>query len=112
MARTISVQVNGDRAGEPNETFFVFTVTLSPASDVAVGLNFASANGSAISPEDYNAVSGSLTFAAGQTSRTVTVAVKGDKKKEGQELHYVNLTGAAGAFVTDSQGTGIIRNDD
>jgi hypothetical protein len=42
----------------------------------------------------------------------VTVDVKGDRKKEAQEVFYVNLSGAAGALITASQGTGVIKNDD
>ena len=155
--QTISVPVNGDRAGEPNEAFtinlgqaaggavigdglgvptivddeprvsinsvskyegnsgttpFVFTVSLSAASDAAVSLNFATANGSAKSVEDYDARSGVLAFGAGETSKTVTVSVKGDRKFEWQEVFYLNLSGAAGAFFTNSQGTGVVRNDD
>ena len=47
-----------------------------------------------------------------QTSKTVTIAVKGDKTREFEETFYVNLSGNAGAFVADSQGVGVIRNDD
>ena len=156
-SKTVSVSVNGDRVGEPNETFFVnlslasgnaiiadgqavgtivddeprvsindvskserqngttpfvFTVTLSPAPDIAVNLTFATADGSAKSAEDYQATSGSLAFNPGQTSKTITVDVIGDKKFEGQEVFYVNLSAATGAFIVDSQGTGVVRNDD
>jgi hypothetical protein len=38
-----------------------------------------------------DAKSGSLTFAAGETSQTITVAVKGDRKVEWQEVFYLNL---------------------
>ncbi len=53
-----------------------------------------------------------LAFNAGEASKTVAVAVKGDRKFEWQEVFYLNLSGAAGAFVVNSQGTGVIRNDD
>ena len=161
-SKTIAVPVNGDRAGELNETFlvnlglaagnavlgdaqgvgtivddeprvsinsvtksegnsgttpFVFTVSLSPAPSAPVSLNFATANGSAKSSEDYTATSGTLSFAAGQTSKTITVAVKGDRTFEWQEVFYVNLSGASGVLIPQSwgvniQGTGVIRNDD
>jgi len=103
--------------GNAGTTQFVFTVSLSAASDVAVSLNFATANGSAKSPEDYDAKSGSLSFAAGQTSLTVAVVVKGDRTKEAQEVFYVNLSGAAGALIPQNwgvniKGTGVVKNDD
>ena len=82
--------------GNSGTTQFVFTVSLSTASSAAVSLNFATANGSAKSGEDYDATSGSLAFAPGQTSKTIAVAVKGDRKFEWQEVFYVNLSGAVG----------------
>ena len=56
-------------------------------------------------------------FAAGETSKTAAVSVKGDRKVEGQEVFYVNLSGAAGAFIPQNwgvniQGTGVVKNDD
>jgi hypothetical protein len=70
------------------------------------------ANGSAKSVEDYDARSGAIVFNAGETSKTIAVTVKGDRKVEGNEVFYLNLSGAAGAFLADSQGAGVIRNDD
>jgi endoglucanase len=75
-------------------------------------VNFATADGSARPADDYQATTGSLTFNAGQTSKTVTVSVKGDRKFEWEEVFYLNLSGASGAFVASSQGTGVVRNDD
>ena len=98
--------------GNSGTTQFVFAITLSPASDSGVTLNYATANGSAKSTEDYNAASGALTFSPGQTSKTVSVAVKGDRKREGDEVFYLNLSGAAGAVLAEAQGTGVVRNDD
>jgi probable HAF family extracellular repeat protein len=155
-SKTISVQVNGDRAGESSETFFVtlsqvsgavvgdaqgtgtivddeprltitdvtrnegnnnttafvFTVTLTPGSDIPVSVNFSTSDGSAKSTEDYIAGSGTLMFNPAQTSRTITVAVIGDRKAEGDELFCVNLSGATGGSISDAQGCGTIRNDD
>jgi hypothetical protein len=44
--------------------------------------------------------------------KTVAVTVRADKKFEFDEMFYLNLSGAAGAFVMDSQGVGVVRNDD
>ena len=156
-SKTIAVPVNGDRTGEPNETFsvnvgvsggnaivadaqgivtivddeprmsitsvskneghsgstpFTFSVSLAAPSSAAVAVNFATADGSAKAGEDYDARTGSLTFNAGETSKQVTVNVKGDRKSEYQEVFYVNLTAASGAFLAGNQGTGVVRNDD
>jgi probable HAF family extracellular repeat protein len=98
--------------GNSGTTLFVFTLTLSAPSDVAVTVNFATANGTAKSGEDYNAQSGTVTFAPGQTSRTISIVVKGDRKRESSETFFVNLTSGAGALLLDSQGKGTILNDD
>jgi len=75
-------------------------------------VNFATANGSAIAGEDYNAASGTLVFDAGETTRTIVVGVTGDRKREPDESFSVNLSGASGATIFDGSGTGVIRNDD
>jgi probable HAF family extracellular repeat protein len=95
-----------------NTTAATFTVSLSQATTGTVLVNFMTANGSAIAGDDYNFVSGTLKFNPGETTKTITVAVKGDKKRESDETFRVNLSGADGATISDAQGSGIIRNDD
>ena len=75
-------------------------------------MSFATAGASATSGTDFVATSGILTFDVGQTSRTITVAVKGDLLNEADEIFDVNLSGAVNAILVDAQGTGTIRNDD
>ena len=77
-----------------------------------MSVNYATSNGSAISLNDYDTKSGTLSFAAGQTSKTVTILVRGDRRSEGQERFYVNLSGAAGAYALLTPGVGNIPNDD
>ncbi len=48
----------------------------------------------------------------GETSKTITAAVNGDRKREADETFKVNLSSADGATLFDSQGAGVIRNDD
>ena len=90
----------------------VFTVTMSAASGRTVTVNYATANGSATSPADYTATSGTLTIAAGATSQSITVLVKGDTLNEGDETFNVNLGGATNATISDSQGVGTIVDND
>ena len=61
---------------------------------------------------DYNAVSGTITFAPGTTSASVAVGVNGDSAFEIPETFTMNLSGAAGAIIADGVGIGLIRNDD
>ena len=55
-----------------------YTVTLSNASATPVTVNFGTANGTALAGSDYGANSGTLTFAAGETSKTITVSIVND----------------------------------
>jgi uncharacterized repeat protein (TIGR01451 family) len=89
-----------------------FTVTLSPSSSQTVTVDFATGNGTATAPFDYTAVNGTLTFAPGQTTRTISVPVNGDTDFESDETFFVNLTNANNATVSDGQGQGTITNDD
>ena len=50
-----------------------FTVTLSAASNLTVAVDFATANGTALSPSDYQSATGTLTFTTGQTTKTIGV---------------------------------------
>ena len=101
---------NGNGKGT---TLFVFTVSLSVAYDQAVTIHFATADGTAkVSDNDYVAASGTLTFAPGETTKTITVSVKGDKKNEPDEWFVINLSGASSnALIGDLQGRGWILND-
>ena len=90
----------------------VFTVTLSAASGQAVGVNYATADGTATQPADYTSTAGTLTFTPGQTTRTITVLVNGETVPEANETFFVNLSGATNATIADNQGVGTISNDD
>ena len=77
-----------------------------------MSVNFATADRTANAIEDDEARSGVLSFAAGETSKTIAVSVKGDRTSELQEVFYVNLSNASGAFAQNGQGSGVIQNDD
>jgi subtilisin-like proprotein convertase family protein len=101
-------KVEGNSGSSP----LTFTVSLTPARASTVTVNYATANGSATAGSDYTATNGTLTFTAGQTSKTVTVNVTGDTTIEPHETFVVNLSGAVGATIADGQGVGTITNDD
>ena len=56
--------------------------------------------------------SGTLTFAAGVTSQTLSVPVSGDALYEADESFSVALSAASGATIADGSGLGTIANDD
>lgn len=95
-------------------TLFTFTVTLSAAYDQAVTMSFQTANGTAkTSDDDYVARGGTLTFAPGETTKTITIEVKGDSKKESDETFYLDLFGnSTNSLFTRNRGVGTILNDD
>ena len=102
--------------GNSGSTDLTFTVSLSAASGKQVTVNYADAGtGTATSGVDYAALSaGRLTFAAGETSKSVTVSVRGDTLDEPDETVVVQLSGATNAAVSSSagSGTGTITDDD
>jgi hypothetical protein len=62
---------------------------------------------------DYVAKSGTLTFAPGETTKTITIDVKGDNKKESNEYFALDLFGNSSNSVLDKKrGIGTILNDD
>ena len=81
--------VTEGNTGTVNATF---TLTLSPAYGQPMTVHYATANGTATAGSDYTAASGDVTFAAGQTSKTITVAVLGDRLAEPNETFVVNLS--------------------
>ena len=105
---TSYMSVGDATASEEDDATIDFVVTLSPASDEAVTVDYATANGTAVAGGDYKAKSGTLTFAAGQTSRTVQVSLIDDDLEEDQETLDLNLTNPSGAAISDAQGTGTI----
>jgi hypothetical protein len=110
----ISISDATKREGRKNTTSFVFTVTLSAAYDQAVTVSYRTADGTATtSDNDYVAQTGTLTFAPGETTKTITIVVNGDSKKEADEYFYLDLFGNSGnSLLTNTRGIGTILNDD
>ena len=92
--------------GNSGTTNAVFTVTLSAASDGAVTVNYATANGTAMAGSDYTATSGTLTFAAGETTSTITVAVAGDAVDGGRRDVHGEVEHSGGATLGTATGHG------
>src|SRR6185369_10077392 len=74
--------------------------------------NYATSDGSAVAGSDYVTTSGTLTFAPGQTSLSLPVAVKGDLLAESEEYFYLSLSSATSAWIYNDTGWGIIVDDD
>ncbi|MFO0848284.1 MAG: Calx-beta domain-containing protein [Gemmataceae bacterium] len=108
---TVSVSPAGVSEGNAGTQLVTFVVSLSDATDQTVTVNYATANGTAAAGTDYRSAAGTVTFAPGETSKTVTVVVYGDRLPEPDETFVVNLSGATNAVVGGS-GVGTILDDE
>ena len=88
-----------------------FTVTLTPVSGRRVTVDWAASDDTATSV-DYTSASGTLAFAAGETSKTVTVRTTGDRVDEEDEAFTVTLSNPGNAVIGDASATGTITDDD
>ena len=95
----------------PNASL-AFAVTLSRAPSGTVTVDYATSDGTATAGSDYTATSGTVTFAAGETEKTVSVAVFDDAHDEGSETLGLTLSNASGAHIADGSATGTINNTD
>jgi predicted extracellular nuclease/Ca2+-binding RTX toxin-like protein len=112
----------GDRTlaeGDSGTTAFTFTVLRSGGSDGAVGASWTlDAPGGANLADlvDFapgQPTSGTISFADGETSQTITILVQGDVTFEADETFLVSLSApTGGAAIGNANGTGTITNDD
>ena len=110
---TISIDDASVTEGDSGTVNATFHVSLSAASAQTVTVAYATAPGTATATTDYKSKAlTTLTFMPGQTSKPVTIAVKGDTNQELDETFFVNLSAPSNATIADSQGVGTIRNND
>ncbi|MDY0378541.1 MAG: Calx-beta domain-containing protein, partial [Desulfobacterales bacterium] len=88
------------------------TVTLSAASTEVVTVNYATVEDTAFAGEDYEHAAGTVTFAAGETTKDITFRVYGDTLFEDDETFGIELSDAVGAAIAEGLGTVTILNDD
>lgn len=98
--------------GNKGSTRVNVVVTLSSASSQNVTVQYRTVAGTAIARNDYTATSGSVTFMPGQTSRTVSVDIKADRKREPDEFFTVLLSNPTVAPLAKSEAIVTILNDD
>jgi hypothetical protein len=80
-----------------------FTLSLSAASSAPVSIDYTTINGSALAGNDFTATSGSITFAPGQTTKTIVVPILSDSIDEAAETFGLTFT-LTGGNVTVSDG--------
>ncbi|MDE0652235.1 MAG: fibronectin type III domain-containing protein [bacterium] len=120
LSNSVSARVTGPpglsvadaRVEEAAGAVLEFAVRLDRAASGPVTVDYRTMDGSAKAGEDYDAASGTLTFAAGETSRSVRVTVRDDEHDEGEETLALRLSNPSGAWMSDREGTGTIVNRD
>jgi Tol biopolymer transport system component len=114
LVNGIGVTVRDVRVTEGSSglTNAVLTVRLSRAARQTVTVKYATANLTARAPLDYQSATGTISFAPGETSKNVTVQIKGDTTPEQDERLTLNLSNATGAGFLDNVAAIEILDDD
>jgi len=87
-----------------------FAVTLAAASSTPVTVQWQTQDGTAKAGSDYQAASGTLTFAAGQTQQNITVTIDHDSTAQPGNLTFnVDLSNPSGATLSTAAGSGTIQ---
>lgn len=87
-------------------------VSLSGPLSQTVSVSYATADGTAIAGSDYQSVTGVVTFAPGETSKSIAVTVLGDVQPEPDEQFLIVFSNPAGAALATSQVAVTLLNDD
>ena len=113
IAGPATLSVADAEVDEDSGAVLDFTVTLSRRLMETVTVEYGTADGSASAGADYTNTSGTLTFAVGETSKTVAVPVLDDELDEGSETLTLTLSNPAPARVklADAEATGTINNN-
>jgi hypothetical protein len=93
-------------------TMATFTATLDQPATTPFTVDWHTTDGGASAGYDYTQSSGTLTFNAGDVSKTFSVPVLGDYDVEGDEGFWVILSHPSAVTVTDDSGIGLIVDDD
>ena len=89
-----------------------FDITLSRAAADTVTVGYITRDGTATAGRDYTQTRGTLSFAAGEMEKTVSVPILDDLHDEGDETFTLKLRNARGAAIGDDEATGTIKNSD
>jgi hypothetical protein len=108
---TVSIADANTIEGSFGNNFIFFPVTLSAASGRTVTVSYATATNTA-SNTDFVPVSGTITFAPGETTQSVLVQYVGDRLAEDDETFFINLSNPSNVTIADAQAIVTIVDDD
>lgn len=94
-----------------------FAINLTGTPSAPVTVDYTIADGTAIATADYeadidSALSGTLTFDTGETSKTIDLVIKGNTEIEPTESFSITLSNANGAEIVRPKATAFILDDD
>ena len=122
LSETVTATIEGPSAAPPAVSVsdasategeaVEFTVSLSETAGEQVTVAYATSGGAAESGTDFTAESGTLTFAAGESSQTVSVSSTEDSLDEEDETFTLTLSSPVNATLGDATATGTITDDD
>lgn len=101
--------------GGSGSTPFTFVVNRSGSSSGKSTVRWDVSFGETTDATDFKSgtpVSGTVTFASGQTSRTLTINVNGDRLQEGDDTFFVSLSSPVGTALMTASASATILNDD
>jgi sugar lactone lactonase YvrE len=114
VTATLQVTATGNqqilRFGTENEA--VFPVSISTVSTLPLTVNYATADGTAVTGREYTATSGTLTLAPGVTTGTIRVPILDNGLVEPNLTFTLNLSNPVAATFARSQGVGTISDSD
>ncbi len=96
--------------GQTNPQAVTYIVSLSAASTQIVTVNYTTTNGTAVSGADYTSISGTLSFAAGVTSQSVSIPILNDAINEANETFTLTLSSPTNASLGTSTSTTTITD--
>lgn len=111
-----SIMISNATTSEPDTgaANVMFPVSLSHPSQATVTVDFATEDDTATAGSDYTAATGTLSFAPGETTKTVMVALVGDVLAEQNETFSVRLSNASSSalLAEGTRGIGTIIDND
>ncbi|WP_419847676.1 Calx-beta domain-containing protein [Candidatus Poriferisocius sp.] len=99
-------------AAEAANLVFIVTLDAPSGKQVTVDYEIPRGVGTATVVDDYTAVSGTLTFAPGQTTKQVVVRSAADALDEHDEVFQLKLANPTNATIADGIAVGTIEDDD
>ena len=100
-AAQIGIQpTRGRESGDGTAKNIPIAFWLSRASTSTVTVRYRTADGTATAGSDYTAASGTVTFAPGETRKTINVRILDDSVEDSGETFFVELSNPSGATVT------------